>query len=177
MRNPGTVWLGGALLVIGLLTLVGQVFNINFWQFCWPVGLIVVGVWVLFRPQINAPGSHTHVVLLGDYNHGRSEPLVSRDVMLGIGDAKFEFSAADVLPGETVLRFYGFIGDVELRLPEGVGLSLYSMAFVNDANWMGNKSDHFLAPFEITTPAYADMEKRVRLETYFFIASLKVKQA
>ena len=66
--------------------------------------------------------------------------------------------------------------DVRLRLPQQVGCSISSVAFLSETRIMGNKQDTFVAPFEYTSPGYESAERKIRLETWFFVANIRLEQ-
>jgi lia operon protein LiaF len=94
---------------------------------------------------------------------------------VGIADVDFSPAEADIPFGETRLRLFGFVGDIDLRIPGGVGLSIASLAFLTEAKILGEQTSNFVTPFEYISPGYAEAERRIRLETTFFVADLKVR--
>ena len=44
MRDKGQIIIGAVIVFVGLIFLIGNVLNVNVWAFCWPVGLILLGV-------------------------------------------------------------------------------------------------------------------------------------
>lgn len=66
MANRGQIIIGAALVALGIIFLLGTVFQIDLWPFCWSAGLILLGVWLVLRPKFAAPGSGTEVSLIGD---------------------------------------------------------------------------------------------------------------
>lgn len=53
MHSRGQFILGGLALFVGLVSLLSLIFDIHFSAFCWPVGLILVGIWLLVRPRFS----------------------------------------------------------------------------------------------------------------------------
>lgn len=53
MRSRGQFILGGLALFIGLVSLLSLIFDMNFSAFCWPVGLILLGIWLLVGPSLS----------------------------------------------------------------------------------------------------------------------------
>ena len=58
--------------------------------------------------------------------------------------------------GKTSLRAYGFIGDVRLVVPEGIGVSVASSALISDARVLGRKTDTFLGTFYWESEGFVD---------------------
>lgn len=47
MRQQPLFW-GGLLILVGILLLIGNVFDINVWGLLWPSLIILVGIWILW---------------------------------------------------------------------------------------------------------------------------------
>jgi len=176
MRNRGQLFIGILLTLIGLMFLVGDLFDVNVWAFCWPVGLILLGVWLLLRPQLVSSDTAVRQKILGDIHRDGVWQVANEEIWIGVGDVDLDMTSADIPTGETRLRVFGFVGDVDVLVPEGVGVSVSSMAFVTDARVLGQKRDSFLAPVHLTSDDYETAERKIRLETTFFVGDLKVKQ-
>ena len=175
MRNKGQIYIGIALVVIGVLFAIGAIFQINVWAFCWPVALILIGVWFLVRPRFLSPGTLSNVHPLGDVRRYGSWQVANEEIWMFVGDIDLDMVQAEFPSGETVLRIFGFVGDVDIALPKNVGLSFTSTAFVTDSRVNERKLESFLAPVSFSSDSYEVNEKRLRLETTFFVADVKVR--
>lgn len=175
MRNwQATV--GIAVIVIGLLFLIGALTGINLWGLICPVALILAGVTLIVRARRVDSDTDFSVKLIGDIRRRDGEILRDQEIWVGIADVDFFPAEADIPTGEIRLRLLGFVGDIDLRIPENVGLSIASLAFVTDAKVMGDKTSNIVTPFEYTSPGYAEAERKIRLEITFFVADLKVRR-
>jgi len=83
---------------------------------------------------------------------------------------------AEVPEGETEIRVFGFVGDVDLLVPEGVGITVSSTAFVTDARVLGQKRESIVVPFHQASDDYETAERKIRLEVTSFVADIKVKR-
>ena len=175
MRNRGELILGGALVVMGLVFLIGALFNINVWALCWPVGLILVGAWLVLGPRLAGPDSNAEVLLLGDKRRRGNWTVKDEEIWLGVGDVELDFSQAVIPSGETTLRILTFVGDVDMYVPASVGVDVRVVGFVVDADLLGRDYDSFLTPVEVRSENYATAECRVRIEMTGFVTDLKVK--
>lgn len=176
MRNQGQVFVGGLLVFFGLLFLLGTLFNVNVWAFCWPIGLILLGVWILFRPRMIGPGAQVHVVPLGSIRRDGAWRVANEEFWNLVGDTSIDLTMADIPIGETTLRLFGFVNDVTLIVPQGVGFTVTSTAFVTDLKILGEKHESFVMPYTFTSDNWATAERKVRLEAMYFVASLKVRR-
>jgi lia operon protein LiaF len=176
MRNQGRVIIGLVLVGTGLVFLLGTVFRVNVWAFCWPVGLIAVGVWLLIRPSMVGPDTRVEQRVLGDIRRTGAWDVVEEEIWLGVGDVRLDMTAASVPTGETHIRVYGLVGDVDLIVPEGIGVSVSSWAFLTDGKVFGRNEQSFVTPLQATSDDYETADRKVYVETYFFVNDLTVKR-
>ena len=177
MRSRERMIIGLAIIGLGVLFLIGTVFRVNVWAFCWPVGLIGVGIWLLVRPSMVDADTRIAQKVLGDIRRTGAWDVVKEEIWLGVGDVRLDMAEATIPSGETQIRVYGFVGDVDLIVPEGVGVSLSSWAFLTDGKVLGKNEQSFVVPLQAASDDYETSERRVRLETYFFVNDLTVKRA
>jgi lia operon protein LiaF len=175
MRNWPVV-AGIAVIVIGLLFLISALTGFNVWSLICPAALIVIGVALIVRTRRVEPETDFSVKAIGDFRRPDGEPLKSQEIWVGIADVDFSPAEADIPAGETRLRLLGFVGDINLRIPEGVGLSIASLAFVTEAKILGDRTSNVVTPFAYTSPGYAEAERKIRLEATFFVADLSVRR-
>ncbi len=174
MTKRGQIILGSALLVLGIFALIGAVFHIDWGLLCWPAFLILLGVWLLFRPRFETTG--THLLLIGDVRRNGIWQVTDETFWIGIGDVRLDFSQAEVPLGETVIQINGIIGGVRVSTPPSLALAVSASGFIVNSTVFDNHRDQFLTPVEARTPGYETAERRVRLESVYFIQDLKVRQ-
>ncbi len=176
MRTRGQLIIGAIVILIGFLMLIGAVFDVDFGILCVPTILILVGIWVLVRPQLVRPGTGVAVRLLGDIRRSGVWTLADEEIWVGIGDVRLDLTEAEVPEGKTALRIYGFVGDVRLVVPEGVALAVASSAFVCGARVFGRKTDTFLGTFYWESEGYQEAARKIELETLHFIHTLRITE-
>jgi predicted membrane protein len=177
MRNQGELILGVVVILLGVLFLIGNVFDVDVWALCWPIGLILLGLWVLLRPQLVGSDAAVRQKLIGDIRRTGTWQVTDEEFWIGIGDVRLDLSEAEIPPGETRLRVFGFVGTVRLIAPEDVGISLSSSAFVADVRLFGRKRDSILVPVHMTSDDYETAERKIRLETTAFVGDVRVRRA
>ncbi|MFN8595873.1 MAG: cell wall-active antibiotics response protein LiaF [Anaerolineae bacterium] len=177
MRDKGSLVMGVVLVGLGALFLLNTWLHINVWGLFWPGLLILLGVVILARSRTVTPGTRNDFVLIGDVHRFGAGPLTNEDVWIGIGDLDYDLTQADIPTGETVLRVQGLIGDVKLFMPANVGLSISANGLITDAKVLGEQHSYFLNPYRYTSEGYAEAERKIKLETAFFINDVKVKRA
>jgi predicted membrane protein len=177
VRHQGRIFVGILVIVFGLMLLLGNLFHVDMGQFCWPVGLILLGIWLLLRPALAGQKTALRYSLFGPVRREGTWQVSEQEIWLFLGDIRLDFTQAEIPPGETEIRIFTFIGDVKVLVPEGLGVSVSSTAFISSAKVLDRKRDSFVAPVEVTTEGYETAERKVRLETLCFISDVKVKTA
>jgi predicted membrane protein len=173
MRKRGLMVIGILLIVLGLLALISNLTGINFSNFCFPAGLILIGIWVLVRPRM-VRDNQVEFNLIGDYKREGAWAVQPSEIWSGIGTIKLDFNTADVPSGETFIHVYSLVGDVILRPGPAVGLALTANGLINSIKWMGAKQDNFLNSVQLTTADYARAERRVQIEVTTLVGDIKV---
>jgi len=174
MRNQGQLILAVVIIIVGVAFLIGNVFDVDVWALCWPVALILLGLWVLFSPRIIGTDTTARQKLLGSIRRYGSWQVQAEEFWIGIGDVKLDMTQAEIPLGETELRVWNFVGDVRLTVPPEVGVSVSSSAFIADVRVLGRKRDSFLAPVRMSSENYETAERKIKLETTSFIADVRV---
>jgi predicted membrane protein len=176
MRNQGQLFIGLILVFAGVLFLAGTVFNINMWAFCWPLGLIMLGVWLIARPQMAGPDTRFMQQFIGEIRREGAWQVEDSEIWSFIGDVEMDMTQAHFPVGETKLRLYSFIGDVRIDLPPHVAITATCNAFVNDVRILDEKQEGFLNTVTVTSRDYETAEHRLRLEVTGFVGDVKVRR-
>ncbi|MBK7219502.1 MAG: hypothetical protein IPH95_21185 [Candidatus Promineofilum sp.] len=161
MRNQGMALIGALVMVAGILLLLSSLFDFNLWAVCFPLGLILLGVFVIFRPRMVGPDTRAGW---------------AREHWAFVLDGTFDLTKADIPPGETLIRAFGFVNDVEIFVPADVGLALDLASFVTSMKVNGGgEESSFLAPVHWRSDGYKGLERRVRFELTQFVGDVKVR--
>lgn len=174
MRNNAQIIFGMVVILLGVSIILGMFFDINFFAVCFSVGLILIGVWILARPKFLPEDSNLRLLIFGDFRRKGDWQVQGEEIWMFIGDIRLDMSEADIATGTTAFRIMAFIGDINLKLPEDVGLHLSSYAFVNDTKIAGKKRDYVFVPVEYKNDSYETAERKIRLETMCFIGDIDV---
>ena len=177
MRNQTQLFFGLLVILIGVLFLVGNLFDVNIGVFCWPIGLILIGLWLIMRPRLTGPNTGTNFTFIGDVERSGKWAVTNEEFYGFIADMDLDFTKADIPAGESQIRVYGFIGDIDLFVPADVGVAVHSSAFVTSFKAAGEgDEDSFLMPMNWQSDNYKLAERKVRLEAGHFIADINVRQ-
>jgi lia operon protein LiaF len=175
MGIRGQIILGFFLVFLGLVYILGIVFDLDVGALCWPVLLIILGVWLLARPRLERSGSN--IILIGDFRRSGIWNIASTNVWLGIGDVRLNFNESELPPGETVFRVNGIIGDFKAEVPAGTPVMVNVSAFISDTTIFGQKTNNILTPLRYHSENYETAERKLRFETTHLIGDVKVKYA
>ena len=176
MRNQGMALIGALLMIAGIVFLLGNLFDFNIWAVCFPLGLILLGLFVLFRPRMVGPDTHSTVAFVDEAERSGPWTLTNEEHWAFVLDATFDLTKADIPPGETLIRCFGFVNDVEIFVPADVGLALDLASFVTSLKREGGEEEtFFLAPTQGRSDGYKGLERRVRFEMTQFVGDVKVR--
>jgi len=177
MRYQGRALLGVLIIVIGLLILFGNLFEVDLGKFCWPVGIILLGILLLLRPVLARPGTDFRVALFGPVRREGVWLLGEEEIWLFLGDVRLDLSQAEIPAGETEIRVFSFIGDVKVTVPEGVAVSASTVGLLTTTRLFDRKRDSLVVPVQMDSEGYEAAERKLRLETVHLIGDVKIKAA
>jgi lia operon protein LiaF len=143
---------------------------------CWPSLLIALGLLLLLRPQLIGSDPNSSQRLLGDIRRAGSWEVRDDEFWLGIGDLSLDLTETEIPQGETTFRVWGFVTDVKFAVPDDVGVVVSSQAFVSGAKFLGMKRDAILMPLRLVSDDYEAAERRIAIETRFFVGEIKVER-
>lgn len=177
MRNQGLIVIGIILIAAGLMFLLSNVLDINLAAFCIPVGLILLGVFLIMRPRMLGPGTQSDVLFLGDLEREGAWAVGDEELWSFIGDISYDLTKAVVPKGDSTIRVNGFINDVEIFVPSTVGVALEANGFITSFQPPSQpEEDSFLAPVQWQTANYQTADKRVRFQLNQFIGEVSIRQ-
>jgi len=176
MENKGRLVFGGGLILLGVILLIGILTNIDIWTFFWPAFLIGLGLWLIFRPSFSKERGGLIFRPLADIKRNGEWVVEDQEIWLFVGDVDLDLTRAILPPGETKIQIFGFVGEVNLLVPEDAGVTVTSNAFVTDAKVLGEEVDNIFVPYSWSSRDYIASERKLAMETNMFVASIKVDQ-
>jgi len=172
MKNRGILFLAVILIGSGIMLLLGNLFHINAWAIVFPVFLILLGVYAIFRPKIGGENSNIEFTLLGDIRRHPTGLLQNKEYWLIVGDLDMDLTSVELPSGETTLRFVGFVGDLNFIVPAATAVSMTAGAIAVDAKIDGHKQEGVFTPVNYETPGYAQADRRLRLDISMFVTDV-----
>jgi predicted membrane protein len=176
LRNRSQALIGGFVVVLGIGLLLANLLQVSLWTFCFPLGLIAIGVLLLVRPKVFDTSQASSWYLFGDVKRGSGWAPTDEEFWLFFGDTKLDLTQAQLPPGETKIRINGLIGDVDVIAPIDVGVAVSASGVFVDLRTPTDKADKFLSPAESVSPNYATAERKLHLSTTFVIGDIDVLQ-
>lgn len=177
MRNQGMIFIALLIILAGVLMLLGNLFDINFWAICFPAGLILLGIFVLFRPRMVGPDTQSHVILIGEVERSGEWEAGNEETIGFIADVTYDLTKATIPEGETRIRHFGFVGDYSIYMPEEIGVAVNASSFVTNFKLDGNEEEvNILSALNWQSDNYKLAEKRVRFELTQFVGEIKLRR-
>jgi hypothetical protein len=177
MQSQGRVLVGAGLVVAGLVVVVGSLLELDVGLLCLPTVLILLGAAILLRPFLAGPETAVRAAILGPVRRSGSWQVTEEEIWLGVGDVNLDLSEAEIPLGETTIRVFGFVGTTRLWVPEGIGVTVAPTAFLSTIRMMARKRDLFFSSARMMSDGYETAERKIRLETLFFVSDVRVKWA
>lgn len=176
MRNLWALIAGAVLIMLGMVALINNLMGVNLWAYFCPLLLIAAGAFLLLRPFLGEALSHQRIQLIGDVRLKGEWSPSDEEMWVGVADVDIDFTHARLVEGETTIRVYGGVGDIEVVVPADVGVSVWCGGFVTNVMFFGGKQESILAPIRSQSEGYAEASRRVRLELGLFVADVTVKE-
>jgi hypothetical protein len=177
MRNYGQIFIGVAIIVLGVTFLLGAIFDLDVGRFLCPTGLIVIGTWLLLRPLLARGSTEFRAKAIGDVRRRGDWQVVDEEIWLGVGDVKLDMTDADIPTGETRIRTFGIVNSILLTVPEDVGIAVSSSAVITEAKILGQKHSRTFSPFDFESDHFVTAKRKIRLETTYVVADITIKRA
>ena len=175
MQNRGQVLVGSSLILFGGGLLLASLLHINFWAICFPMTLIVAGMFFLIaRPPMWEPTTAGNSQFVGDIVRSGEYTVTSEEFRLFVGDVRLDMSRAQFPLGETVIRLNGFVYDADITVPDEVGVAIVSNGFVVDTKLGAQHSENFLSGVQLATANYPTAERQLRVIMNSFVGDLRV---
>jgi predicted membrane protein len=168
--------IGSIVLGVGVLLLIGAIFDIDIWGLLCPAGLIGLGVWLIYRTRKDPREGDVNIKFVGDIRRSGSWQPQSEETWGFVLDSRLDFTEADLPAGETVLRVGAFVNAVKATVPANVGVAVQSMAFFTESRINGEKQETFFIPFTWESDNFTSAAKKIVLKPTCFVSEIKVEQ-
>jgi hypothetical protein len=168
--------IGSIVLGVGVLFLLGTLFNIDIWGLLCPAGLIGLGIWLIYRTRTDPQQGDVRIRFVGDIRRRGNWQPESEEVWAFVLDTVLDFTEADLPDGETTLRYGAFVNDIKITAPPEIGIAVQSMAFMTEARINGPSEQTFFMPFEWQSDNFTTATKKVTVKPMCFVSEVKIQQ-
>lgn len=175
MRKSEIVF-GAIVLGVGVLLLIGALFNVNIWGLICPAGLIALGVWLIYRTRKDPHEGDIRIRFVGDIRRRGAWQPDNEEIWAFVLDTVLDFTEANLPNGETIFRYGAFVNDIKVTIPAEIGVAVQSMAFMTEARINGPSEQTFFVPFEWQSDNFATAAKKVTIKPVCFVAEVKIQQ-
>src|SRR5512145_1636856 len=159
-RNSGLLFVGMVLILIGILSLISNWVNVNWFGLFFPALLIFFGVWMLIKPRQVGFIGDSNVTFIGEVERSGNWQVKGESFLAFVGDVDIDLTKAEIPLGETSYSFTGFVTDTEIIVPADVGVRLSAAGFISEAKIQGKKEESFLFPLTWTSDNYTSAERK-----------------
>ncbi len=185
------LWVGGIGL-FGILSNAGAtgISGSDIARFGWPLILVAVGLSILlgdrnlfFRKLFFRHGfdeaerdAYSQVRHLGDLYHGRAPWTLDQDLEFfhGIGDVVIDFTTAEIKPGNHRVYLKAGVGDVTIRVPDGVNVDIDASVGVGELDVFGEQKSGIGGLSLKRALNVEESDATVRIEARMGIGDMKV---
>ena len=168
--------IGVLILGVGILLLVGAIFDINIWGLICPAGLIGLGLWLIYRTRMDPSDGDINIRFVADIRRQGIWQVQNQEIWGFVLDSRLDFSEAELPDGTTTLRMGAFVNDIKATIPANFGVAIYSMAFMTESRIQGKKKETFFLPFHWESANFATAAKKVVLKPTCFVSEIRIEQ-
>ncbi len=167
-NNTGYVLLAGAGIVI----------IVNHWSFLL-LAATVGAVWFYSRTKSEGrPGmkfAKEHLLASVRWERGEPWVLESTDISVAIAEVRIDLTKALLEQKETMLNLQGIIGDIDIVIPEDVGVSVQSSVMLGQIQIAGEKGAGAMNRLLWRSPNFESAEHRILVNISYVVADVDVK--
>lgn len=181
----GGIGLFGILSNAGLTVLSGG----DIARYGWPLLLVGIGLSILlgekaifhgrffcsneFGEDIKTKKSMRHI---GDLYHGRTAWVLDKDQEFyhGIGDVVIDLTTAEILPGSYRIFVKAGIGEVTIRVPEGISMDIDASVGIGEIDVFGEQRSGFAGFSVKRSLAVEGAEASINIESKLGIGDIQV---
>ncbi|HSM25281.1 MAG TPA: LiaF domain-containing protein, partial [Anaerolineaceae bacterium] len=170
MKNRTAILIGIILIIVGAFSIIDSIFGVNLWSLIFPLILIALGVFILFRPKSMHEKSNFILRFINENDKNQPWTIASAEYLSFVSDLELDLSQAIIPDGETTIRFNSFVNDLDITLPADAGFKLKSHGFVSETKINGHGETTIFTPYEYESPDYHHQSKKICVQTTAFVS-------
>ncbi len=187
MKHSGRTWVGTVLIIIGLLMLLDRFGAVDFnevFRTYWPLLLVFMGGWILFRHSgSRAAGRLETIEIAGDVHATSTADRVAESNVFGnininirssafsggkvstvFGNVTVDLTGSALATGDQALAVETVFGEVMVLVPAGFQVKVSADAVLGSVTVNGQKRNGILPAAEWTSEGYTGSLSRLRIE-------------
>jgi predicted membrane protein len=170
-------YLGGLILIVLGILLILNNFDIDAWDYVWPLAIILFGVYLITRGRhrSNSQSRLSEFRVLGDSRHaGYTGEIDGADISHFIGDVELNLTGAQLKPGVNKLHVSMFIGDIRITIPAGMAVSASGSVAFGDVRIFDRKEEGIFLSVREKSSGYDSAEKKLHISCAAFIGDITI---
>jgi len=163
---------GYVLLAVGGVILIGSHF-----AFIAALLLLSLGFFYIRSKQVQGDGVFVQKSKFIESLKWDKEPWLLKSMSLWyvIGELKFDFTLAIQEEKETTVMLQGIVGDIDIIVPEDLGVRVESSVFFGQLDVELRKESGVMNKVEWQSPNYETSENRVKLIVSYIVGDIDIK--
>lgn len=163
---------GYVLLAIGAVILVGSHFAVIM-----ALVLMSLGFFYMRSKQVHGEGRVFQRTKLIDSQKRDKEPWVLRSMSLwcAVGEYNLDFSLAIPEENEVTLVLQGIIGDIDLFIPDDIGISVESSVLFGQLSVGNDRETGVMNKVYWQSPNYDTADNRLKLMVSYIVGDIDIK--
>lgn len=174
--NRGKGFIAWILIGFGGLMLAGNILDIDISNLFWPIFLIVIGFILIFRPPGFRWSEDARFAFAGDYDLGRTWDVKDEEFFVFAGDFDIDLTKADLPAGETRIKVNAFASEVNIWVPEDIGIAIDASGIVTKLEKDGREEESIFAGIDYVSEGYKEAPRRLHLTTVGFVSEIDLNR-
>jgi hypothetical protein len=186
-RSFWRIFFAVLLILIGILALLDSLDIAEFWPALgklWPLILIAVGIWLLFRRHYFSHGDtayihdgRKHSKAFGDLKIDSTgvDPH-GMDVEMGFGDLEVNLTKANFADKESLVQLALGFGDMNIWIPSDIKTSVSASCGAGDIDVLGKKEEGLSNRIEHKDEGYESAQRKLKITAKLGFGDLKVSR-
>jgi len=169
-----TVFFGILLIVIGFLALLDSLEVIRFWPTLgklWPLILVALGIWLLFRRSYFFSGEKVYVKEGKKYSKAFGDLKIDAanmdphglDAEMGFGDIELNLTKASFSDRENIINLGLGFGDIKVWVPSEVKVSATGTCGAGDVDLLGKHADGIGNRVDYEDEGYETAQRKLKI--------------
>lgn len=175
------------LILIGILALLDSLEMVEFWPALgklWPLILIALGIWFLFRRHYFSRGDSTYIREGRKHSKAFGDLKIDStgidphglDVEMGFGDLKVDLTKANFVDKESLVQLALGFGDMTVWIPSDIKTSVSASCGAGDIDVLGKKDKGLSNRIEHQDEGYESAQKKLKIMAKLGFGDLKVSR-